>query len=207
MRLVPIFCFLLLAPQEDFTQFSFCRESSQGTYESQCVRLDHAGTGEIQFKRRGTDEVRLPLTLSTAGKDRFITVLAATNFLAGATNYESKRRVADLGRKRLILETPSGRREAQFNHSELKEVNLLVSFFDGILTQETMVFDLDNAIQFDRLSIPKRLDELEHELKAGRLADPQRLTAILDKIEQDQRVINYARSHAKKLRAEIAGRN
>ena len=203
MKFAFVFSLLLLFPQENFTQFDFCRDSSAGLYESQCVRLDPAGAGEIRFKRRGIDEVRLALVLSPQAKERFIAVLAGTNFLAGAANYESKKKVANLGLKRLTLEMPSGRREAQFNYSELKEVDLLVKFFDAILNQETMVFDLDNAIQFERLSIPKRLDDLEQNLKSNRLADPERLITVLDKIEKDQRVMNYARTHAKKLKEEV----
>ena len=195
---------LLLSPQDTFTQFTYCRENSRGTYESQCVRLDPVGSGEIQFKRRTASEVRLALTLSPAAKERFIAVLAGTNFLSGAEGYESKRKVADLGRKRLTLEMPSGRREAEFNYSDLKEVNALVTFFEAMLNQETTVFDIDMARQLDRLSIPKRLDELERELKANRLADPPRLIPVLERIETDQRVVNYAREHARKLKEQAA---
>ena len=204
MSLFTIALFLLLSPPDAFTRFSFCRESARGTFETQCVHLDPTGAGEVRFKRRGADEVQVALTLSQPGRDRFMEVLTGTNFLADGKNYESKRKVADLGRKHLILETPSGRREAEFNFSELKEVSALSSFFEGIINQETMTFDLNNAIQYDRLSVPKRLDDLERELKANRIGDPRGLIPVLDKIDQDSRLVNYARSHARRLKEEIA---
>jgi hypothetical protein len=73
-----------------------------------------------------------------------------------------------------------------------------------MLNQQTIVFDLENAIQYDRLGVPKRLDELEREMKAGRIADPPGLVPILDKIDMDARLVNYARSHARKLKEDIA---
>ena len=33
-------------------------------------------------------------------------------------------------------------------------MNALVSFFDAMLNQQTIVFDLENAIQYDRLGVP-----------------------------------------------------
>ena len=198
-----LFLMLLLAPQENFSRFSYCHDSSRGVFETQCVHLDPSGAGEVRFKRRGADEVQSALTLSAPGRERFVSVLAGTNFLAEAKSYESKRKVADLGRKRLTLEMASGKREAEFNFSELKEVTALVTFFDSMLSQQTFVFDLETAMQYDRLSVPKRLDDLDRELKAGRIADPPALVPILEKIDGDARIVNYARTHARKLKEEI----
>jgi hypothetical protein len=196
--------FPVLSAQDTFSQFTFCRETSRGVFETQCVQLNPAGTGEFRFKRRGGDEVQAPLTLSPSGRDRFVGLLGGTNYLADAGKYESKRKVADLGRKHLILEMPSGRREAAFNYSELKEVNALTSFFEGIVNQEMVAFDLENAMQYERLSVPQRLDELEREFKANRFGDPSILIPVLDKVEQDSRLVNYARTHARKLKEELS---
>jgi len=198
-----LFIFLPFA-QETFTEFTYCRENSRGPFESQCAALDANGAGEIRFKRRGADEVRRAVALSAIGRSRFVNVLSATNFLERSEQYESKRRVANLGQKHLILETPAGRREARFNYSEIKEVNALVAFFDAMLNQEMIAFDLDLAIQYERLSIPERLDQLENEMKANRVADPHRLIDVLERIERDQRIVNYARSHAKKLKDQLS---
>ena len=72
--------------------------------------------------------------------------------------------------------------------------------------QETISFDVDNAIQFERLSIPKRLDQIENELKANRIGDPDRLIPMLEKIEADQRLMNYARTQAGKIKKQIQTR-
>ena len=82
----------------------------------------------------------------------------------------------------------------------------LAAFFENLINQETLGFDVDNAIQFDRLSIPKRLDQIVNELRANRIADPERLIPLLDKIEADQRVVNYARTRAGKIKKDIQTR-
>ena len=195
--------FFMLA---DFSSFTFCRENSRGPFEMQCVQLDAEGKGEAKFKRRGADLITAALQLSPAARDRFNTVLAATGNLSAAEKSESGRKVADLGNKHLTLVTPEGTKEATYNFSERKEVTELTTFFEALLNQQTIGFDLDNAIQFDRLSVPKRLDQIETELKSNRIADPDGLVVLLEKIEGDQRVMNYARDHAGKIKRQIQAR-
>jgi hypothetical protein len=74
-----------------------------------------------------------------------------------------------------------------------------------LINQETIAFDMDNALQFERLSIPKRLEQVENELRSNRIADPQRLIPMLEKIERDQRLLNFARSKAGRMKEQIAG--
>jgi hypothetical protein len=196
-----------LLPQASFTRFTYCKEVPRGLYERQCVYLAPDGTGQSQLKRRGSDQVDTPVSLSASGRAKFLAVIAGTNNLESRQNYESKRKVADLGRKRLTLEMPSGNREADFNYSDLKEVNALATFFDGLLNQQTIALDLDSAIRYERLSVPQRLEQLESELKAGRIGDPGGLIPLLERIAQDQRVLDYAREHAQKLRNRISTGN
>ena len=128
-----ILLFLLLWPQDDFTRFTYCREQSRGPYETQCIQLDPQGSGESRLKLRGAAETKTALTLSPAARDRFMALLTGTRFLADGAKYESEKKVADLGLKRLVLEMPSGRREASFNFSTLKEVTSLSTFFDALI--------------------------------------------------------------------------
>ena len=84
-----------------------------------------------------------------------------------------------------------------------KDVSDLSAFFEGLINQETLGFDIRNAMQFEKLSIPKRLEQVENELKANRISDPDRLIPMLEKIEADQQIVNYARLQAGKLKKRI----
>jgi hypothetical protein len=195
-----LFFFFALA---DFSSFTYCHDNTRGPYETQCVQLDAEAKGQIKFKRRQAETVDLPIQLSAPARDKFTSLLAATNYLDHPETFESGRKIADLGAKRLTIELPSGKREGTFNYSLRKDITDLSTFFEALINQETLGFDIMNAIQFERLSIPKRLEQVENELKANRIADPERLIPILERIEKDQQIMNYARSQAGKIKKQI----
>src|SRR5215510_7322894 len=187
----------------DFSSFSYCHENTRGPYEMQCIQLDADAKGELKFKRRAADTINLPMQLSETAKAKFLSLLAATNYLDHTETFESGRKIADLGQKRLTIEMPSGKREGTFNFSLRKDIADLSTFFEGLINQETLSFDLTNAMQFERLSVPKRLEQVENELRSNRIADPERLIPLLEKIEKDQQVMNYARTQAGKIKKQI----
>ncbi len=193
----------LVVSLQAFFSFTYCRDNTRGPYETQCVELKPTGDGDVRFKRREAESVSVQITLSGRAKDRFLSVLEGVNYLEQGSTYESGKKVADLGLKRLTVQLPSGKREATFNYSSRKDVTDLVNFFEALINRETIGFDIDNAMQFERLSIPKRLEMIENELKANRIADPPRLIPLLEKIEADQRLMNFARTRATKIKQQI----
>ncbi len=186
----------------DFTSFTYCHENARGPFELQCIQLDSGAKGEVKFKRRQADTVTLPIQLSDTAREKFIAVLSATNWDHPET-FESGKKIADLGAKHLTLETPGGKREATFNYSLRKDVSELSAFFEGLVNQETLGFDIRNAMQFEKLSIPKRLELVQNELKSNRISDPEGLIPLLEKIESDQQIMNYARNQAGKIKKQI----
>jgi hypothetical protein len=204
IRVAVLLGLLLAAPLETFTQFTYCRMVSSGTFESLCIQLDPSGAGETRFKRREGDDLKVAIMLSPGGTNQFLGVLAGTKYLANARSYESTKKVANLGMKHLVLEMSTEKREAKFNYSEMKDVGALVDFFEALIAQETIAVDLEWAVQFDRLGVPDRLDRLDAFVKAGRVADPKTLIAILDLVSSDENIVNYARAHARTLKDKIA---
>jgi hypothetical protein len=194
---------LILFALADFSTFTYCHDNTRGPFETQCVQLDSTAKGEATFKRRQADTVKLPVQLSDAARDRFVSLLMATNYLDHPETFESGRKIADLGLKRLTVELPSGKREGTFNFSLRKDITDLSTFFEALLNQQTLGFDIANAIQFERLSVPKRLEQVENELRSNRIADPEGLVPILERIEKDQQIMNYARAQAGKIKKQI----
>jgi len=195
-----LFSLLRLA---DFSSFTYCHDNTRGPYEMQCIQLDSQAKGELKFKRRAADTINLPMELSDPAKEKFLALLAATNYLDHTETFESGRKIADLGQKRLSIEMPSGKREGTFNFSLRKDITDLSNFFEGLINQETLSFDLTNAMQFERLSVPKRLEQIENELKANRIGDPERLIPVLEKVENNQQIVNYARTQAGRIKKQI----
>src|ERR1051326_9393124 len=180
------FALFLLA---DFTNFTYCHENSRGPYEMQCLQFDQNAKGEVKFKRREAETVTVPIQLSDPARDKFLAVLAGTNYLDHPETFESGKKIADLVAKHVTLDMAGTKREATFNYSLRKDVSELQTFFEGLINQETLVFDLQNAMKFEKLSIPKRLERLETEIKANRISDQERLIPLLDKIETDRKSV------------------
>ena len=197
-----ILLFLYL-PLADFTNLTYCHENTRGPYEIQCIQLDAEAKGEVKFRRRQAETVNVPIQLSPPAREKFIALLTATNYLDHPETFESGKKIADLGPKRLTIEMPGGNREATFNYSLRKDVTDLSAFCEGLINQETLGFDIRNAMQFEKLSIPKRLEQVENELKANRISDPDRLIPMLEKIEADQQIVNYARQQAGRIKKRI----
>jgi hypothetical protein len=147
--------------------------------------------------------IEVPFEFSTEGEQTFRDLLEETHYLEEAERYESGRNVANLGTKTIVAQGPWGTREAVFNYSTIREAAALSTFFERLIAQEMLLFDIDVALQFDRLGIPGRLDLIEREIRSKRLSDPGRVIGVLDKIAGDQRLVNYARTTATRLREEL----
>jgi hypothetical protein len=205
MKAVILLFSLTLAASQDgsLDRFSFCRESGAGQYSSQCFELDGDGKGVFKFTFQDADTVEVPFEFSARGVERFYELLQKTDYLMEGDRYESGRRVANLGTKIVVVEGAWGRRDAVFNYSTMDEAAELSTFFERLINQEMLLFDLDLALQFDRLGVPERLERIEQEIRSGRLPDPARVIPVLEKIEAAPGLVNYAKTTATRLKEEI----
>lgn len=62
---------------------------------------------------------------------------------------------------------------------------------------------LVHPLRFDRLGIPDRLDQLDRVVLPGRIPDIRSMTEVLDLVAGDDRILNYARSHARDLKNKV----
>ena len=201
---------LLIAPLPQaagFIGFSFCRENPAGQYTIQCFELDSEGKGIFKFSPVDADTVEVPFEFSPEAAERFKELLEDTGYLEEGDRYESGRQVANLGTKTFVVQGPWGQRDAVFNYTTIDEVSNLTVFFERLIAQEMFLFDVDIALDFDRLGIPNRLEWLEREISARRLPDTGRIIVLLERIEQNSRLVNFARTTATRLKEEIEDRN
>ena len=208
IRLVLTFLLILPLPQSSgFTRFSFCLESPVGGNGIRCFELDSEGKGIFKFSPVDADTVEVPFEFSPEAAETFSELLGDTDYLADGDRYESGRQVANLGTKTVVVDGPWGQREAVFNYTTIDEASDLSLFFERLIIQESFLFDLEIALEFDRLGIPDRLEWIERQIKGGRLPDTGRVVAILERIEQNQRLVNFARTTATRLKEQIEDKN
>jgi hypothetical protein len=73
-----------------------------------------------------------------------------------------------------------------------------------LLNQHAIVFDLETAMRYERLTVPEKLDHIENEWRSNRIADPAGLIPVLEKVERDSRILEYARERALEIKNKVA---
>jgi hypothetical protein len=177
---------------------------TRGVYPFCSIELDQTGDGTFRFQKLESELVTLDFHMNRSKVISLYNLFLQASFLNKSKNFTSERKVADLGMKTIRFETGKQQREVTFNYTEdkiLKEINDL---FENLAEQEKILFEIELALKYDRLGIPKKLDLLEHEFSAGRIVAPEMFKPILKRISADDSLINLARKEARKLLSKIA---
>ncbi len=184
-------------------RFTWKKSHSQGAIESYSLELNEKGLGKYQFKKRDQDQVELDFVLRPSAVEALLSLFVQADFLNEAKSFVSQRKVADMGVKTIGFENASRKREVAFNYTEDKTLQEIVNFFENLCHQEKSLFEIDLALKYDRLAIPKKLDELQRNLSAKRIVTPERFASVLERIYQDESLMHIARTEAKKILSKI----
>jgi len=184
-------------------RFLWKKDVPLGPVESYSVELTVDGRGKFCFKRRDQEALTRELILNPTVTENLAGLFTRADFLNESKDFVSRRQVADMGMKTVSCEVAGRKRQVIYNYTEDKTLQEISNFFENLSTQERNLFEIDLALKYDRLGIPKKLDELEREFAAKRIVAPERFAEVLEKISQDQTLINLARKHAEKLLSKI----
>ncbi|MSO22358.1 MAG: hypothetical protein EXQ58_03695 [Acidobacteria bacterium] len=191
------------AQTESVSQFLWKRNNSRGLLESYGIELDSNGNGQFCFKKRNDVEIKQPVKLRASAFETLRALFQKADFFDESRDFVSQRKVADMGSKTVRFETGSKQREVVYNYTEDRTLQEITTFFENLCQQERALFEMDLALKYDRLGIPKKLDELGTNLNAKRIIAPERFEPVLEKIYADQTLMNLARKEAKKLLVRI----
>ena len=203
-------CFLAAqvhAQTESGPRFFWKKDNSRGLLESYGVELNSNGSGQFYFRKRNEDEIKLPVTLRASAIETLRALFQKADFLDESRDFVSQRKVADMGSKTVRFETGSEQREVVYNYTEDRTLQEITNFFENLCQQERALFEMGLALKYDRLGIPKKLDELDSNLNAKRIVAPERFAPVLEKIYADQTLMHLARKEAKKILARIERMN
>jgi hypothetical protein len=116
-------------------------------------------------------------------------------------NCESHMKVAFQGWKKLSYQGPDGSGSCTFNYSKDKEVQgmgeSLVAVAAGILEGAR----LESLLQHDRLGLDKETEYLEEAAKDGRVQQVLTIREILERVADDEGVMERVRKRARELLA------
>jgi len=203
-----VVCFLFLwnfspVSEEAPLKFAWHKAIQTGSIEFYSLELDDKGRGRFSFKKREEDALELDFALKPAKVEVLLSYFVRADFLNETKNFVSPRKVADMGLKTIRFESGTRKREVTFNYTEDRALQEIVDFFENLCQQEKALFEMNLALKYDRLGIPKKLDELERSLTAKRIVDPERFGPVLEKIYQDESLMNLARTEPKKILSRI----
>ena len=116
---------------------------------------------------------------------------------------ESKRRVANMGKKTVEMLNGAGRFAASFNHTEVPEALELLGLFERISGTQQHALRLEYLAQFDRLGVVKALLQLEIDLDNGRLVGARQLVPVLERIRNDRAIVQLAKGRAAQILGKI----
>ena len=158
--------------------------------------------GEVVYKTEPEDEqpieFRLPADVTSE-----IFSLAGKLGESPDRPLESKRRVANMGKKTVELLGAGNRFMTSFNHTEVPEALQLLGLFERISATQQHAIRLEYMVQFDRLGVVKALLQLEIDLDNGRLIGAGQLVPMLERIRTDRAIAQIAQGRAVQILGKI----
>lgn len=185
-------------------RYSWKKVQPLGAYPFTFIELDQMGTGKFRFQKGESDPVTVNLQIRPSTLASVHSLFLQVDFLNGAKNFASYKKVADLGTKTIRFEDGLKNREVTFNYTEDRTLQEINDFFENLAQQEKNLFEIELALKYDKLGIPRKLDDLEREFNSKRVVAPERFKPILEKIRDDESLINLARKEARKLLLRIS---
>lgn len=168
------------------------------------LTVDRHGNATYEGRKLSDHPSSRSFRLKAATTEKIFELAQTLNNFDGA-DLESHKKVADLGRKTLAYEDGSVRHVTEFNYSQRPEAQQLVDIFEKISAVAQHIATLEYAIQFDRLSLPEQLRQIQKDLDRRALADPELMEPMLRKIAENPRFLHLAQARAQNILRRVQG--
>lgn len=162
--------------------------------------------GEATYDGRKLDDppAPRPLKLSPATTLRIFQLAEAMNNFQ-SIDLESHKKVANLGLKTFVYEQDGQKNRAEFNYTLRRDAQELVDLFEKIASVEQHIVELERAIKYDHLSLPRELLQIQIDLDKRALAEPGLLVPALEQIARNPRFLHLAQTRAQDILQRISG--
>ena len=162
--------------------------AGEASYRSRAHAKDGESTGE-PYERQ--------FIASAPTRQSVFQLAKALNNFQG--NFETRAKVAQTGKKTLTFRDGTKESTTSLNYSDNQEMNQLIGIFQRISTTFELAQKLDFDVRFDKLGIDRDLKSLEHLEADHQLAELQVISPLLERIANDNGIMNIARQRARRL--------
>ncbi|MEJ2006765.1 MAG: hypothetical protein P8Z30_01180 [Acidobacteriota bacterium] len=159
------------------------------------ITVDRNGVGTYQGRRIDSSPNPRALKLSAATTDELFKVAASLGDFH-SIKLESNKRVANMGLKTFIYRHDGRESKVEFNYTQNKHADELLTLFEGIAAVEQHIGVLEYSSRYDVLGLPRALTQIEIDLNNHVLVDPQLMVPILKKIVGDSQYLHIAQVRA-----------
>ncbi len=163
-------------------------QSGQATYESHPHTADNQPAGE---------PYRLRFIMSQPSRTKIFQIASELHEFQG--NFETRAKIAQTGKKTLTFRRGDKETRTTLNYSDNSQMNELISIFQKMSTTFENAQKLDYDMRFDKLGLDRDLKSLVQLDKDNQLAELQVIAPTLERIANDETVMNIARQKAKQL--------
>jgi hypothetical protein len=163
-------------------------QNGQATYESK----PHVAENQPE-----SEPYSLHFIMSQPSRTRIFQIASALHGFEG--NFETRAKIAQTGKKTLIFRQGGKENKTTLNYSDNQQMNELISLFQKMSTTFETAQKLDYDMRFDKLGLDRDLKSLVQLEKGKQLAELQVIAPTLERIANDETVMNIARQKAKQL--------
>jgi len=114
---------------------------------------------------------------------------------------ESHMKVAFQGWKKLSYQGPEGEAVCEFNYTKDKEIQALADSLVSVASTIVEGAKLESLLQYDRLGLDKEMEFIAEAAGDGRIKQVCTIRGILDRLAEDQGVMERVRKRARQLLA------
>lgn len=179
----------------------------KGSYpEYLSISVDSTGSGN--FEGRKFDDVPnpQPLRLSRATTQKLFALAESLGYFK-SIDLESHRKVANLGSKTFTYEANGQKNRVEFNYSLRREAQELAAMFEKIAGAQQHAIELEHAMKYDHLSLPKELLQIQIDLDNKALVDPELMVPTLKEIARNPRFLHLAQVRAQNILQRLQSNN
>jgi len=183
-------------------RITFTKVLKGSSPEFESVTVDKSGAAACDTRKLRDSANPRAFKLSPATTQRIFGLAARLHNFQGV-ELESRKPVANLGRKTLTYERGGETHSVEFNYTANRDEEELANVFEGIVSVNLHVQTLDFSIRYDPLGLPHELSLIQMDLERKALADPELLTPQLEAIVRDSRFLHLAQVRAENILQEL----
>jgi hypothetical protein len=182
--------FSLDFPNSDPEHYSISVQSDgHATYES---------SAKVSKESEEDQSYQSQFTLSDAARTRIFELAAQSHYFSGKVDSGNKK-LAFTGAKKLVYKDGQHDTSAEYNFSSEPSVQQLTTLFQSMAATLEFGRRLTYYHRYQKLALADELKRMDAEARSGGLTELQAVKPILQRIYDDQSVINVVRARAKMI--------